>query len=96
MYRATIASGRAGGTTYYNMACAYARMGNKKEALAALQRSVKTSPPFHNVEWLKIDGDLEALHGEPEFKQLIIDMGGSSGGLTPGPSSPSHGGAGTD
>ncbi|MCE9583801.1 MAG: HEAT repeat domain-containing protein [Planctomycetes bacterium] len=96
MHQSAIAQGRATGTTYYNMACAYSRMGKKKEAIAALQRALKSPSPFHNVQWMKVDGDLQAIRGEPEFRQMVIELGGGEGAEAPEPTKPHSGGGGTD
>ena len=76
MYRATIAStgGRMQGTTYYNLACAYSRMGKKKEACDSLKRAVGAS--FRNVQWMKKDGDLDAIRGEPEYVAIERELSG--------------------
>lgn len=56
----------------YNLACAYAQMGRKTEALAALKESVANG--YNNVDWLQRDGDLEPLRGEAGYKELVSKM----------------------
>lgn len=94
MYRAAIAStgGQQQGTTYYNMACAYSRMGKKKEACDALKRAVGAS--FRNVQWMKKDGDLDAIRGEPEYRAIERELSGveSLDPESPHPPDPGTGG----
>jgi predicted esterase len=52
----------------YNIACAYARSGRAKEALAALRRAVEKG--FTDAALLKSDPDLDSLRELPEFQQL--------------------------
>ena len=95
MYRAAIAStnGIRQGTTYYNLACAYSKMGKKKEACDALKRAVGAS--FRNVQWMKKDGDLDAIRSEPEYIAIEREMGGGAGGdpEAPQPLPPDPGGS---
>jgi HEAT repeat protein len=58
--------------TYYNLACAYAQMGKKAEALDSLQKAVQYN--YKNVSWMKRDGDLKSLHNEPAFKTLVGEI----------------------
>jgi serine/threonine protein kinase/cytochrome c-type biogenesis protein CcmH/NrfG len=55
--------------TFYNCACAYALMGKKTEAIAALKRAVDAG----YAEWSTItqDPDLESLRDEPEFRRFL-------------------------
>jgi HEAT repeat protein len=87
------------GTTYYNLACSYARMGKKKEACDALKRSVSSN--FRNVQWMKKDGDLNAIRGEPEYIALERQLSGEEkSGVEqppqPEPPDPGDSGGGTD
>lgn len=69
MYQASLAtSGGRQGTLYYNLACTYSRMGKKKEAVHALKRAVDGG--FYNGLWMKRDGDLDAIRGEPEYREI--------------------------
>lgn len=69
MYQSSLAtSGGRQGTLYYNLACTYSRMGKKKEAVAALKRAVDGG--FGNGLWMKRDGDLDAIRGEPEYRDI--------------------------
>ncbi len=59
---------------WYNLACALARSGGKKKALAALKRAVDAG--FSNAEQLARDPDLESLRREEGFRQLTERLGG--------------------
>ncbi len=73
MYQSTIAtSGGLQGTVQYNLACAYSRMGKKKEAVDALRRAYDGG--FRNGTWMKKDGDLEAIRGEAGYKEIERKM----------------------
>ena len=52
----------------YNIACGYARLGNKEAALEHLRFAV--SKGTVDVEWMKQDADLESLHGDPEYQEI--------------------------
>jgi tetratricopeptide (TPR) repeat protein len=55
---------------YYDMACAYACLGQKKEALASLEQAVKNG--FEDASYMKGDKDLKPLLGDdPDFRQLV-------------------------
>jgi len=53
----------------YNAACAYGVMRMKKEALDAFRRCVQAG--YHNAIWATKDPDLEILHEDPEFQELV-------------------------
>lgn len=59
--------------TAYNIACAHARLGEKEEALSWLQKSVDMG--LRDMLHLKLDPDLESLHGDPRYKNIagIVD-----------------------
>jgi TolB-like protein/pimeloyl-ACP methyl ester carboxylesterase/Flp pilus assembly protein TadD len=59
--------------TNYNLACAYAALGNADAAMARLHQ-VFSDPPASqrsHVEWLKHDSSFEPLRGHPEFEALL-------------------------
>jgi predicted esterase len=58
----------------YNLACALARNGKKKEALAALAEAVKLG--FNKLEHMRKDPDLESLRDEEQFMKLAKVEGG--------------------
>lgn len=53
----------------YNIACGWARLGRKAEALAALERAVAAG--FANREVMVADDDLRGLRDEPAFRALL-------------------------
>lgn len=56
----------------YNMACAYARLGEKERALEWLEKSVaSTAPPFLNPA---DDIDLASLRDEARFKAIVTTL----------------------
>ena len=55
----------------YNVACLYSRLGEKKQGLEYLQKSIKQG--YTNFEWLKRDPDLNNIQSEPEFIELMKD-----------------------
>lgn len=61
------------GEIHYNLACAYSRLGQRKEALAALTKAIKMLPAGTMIEQLDGDPDLNPLRAESEFKRLVVD-----------------------
>lgn len=55
-------------TLHYNCACTYTALGLKEEALDSLRRAWEAG--YHDMNWIRRDPDLEALHGDPEFERL--------------------------
>lgn len=58
-----------GYTSAYNVACAYALMGKKEQALEWLERSIKSG--FSKFDHIKQDSDLDSLREEPKYKELM-------------------------
>jgi hypothetical protein len=54
---------------HYNFACAASLAGRPDEALAHLQRGLELSSELR--AWAIEDSDLEALHGDARFQQLV-------------------------
>ncbi len=54
---------------HFGLARAYALSGNKKQALEALKKAVELG--LNNVEQISSNPDLEAIHNEAGYKQLI-------------------------
>jgi len=54
----------------YNIACAFAQMGEPDQALDLLEISVRTAPP-KNLAQIRRDPDLMPLHGDPRYRALI-------------------------
>ncbi|HMP74683.1 MAG TPA: hypothetical protein PKE12_00160 [Kiritimatiellia bacterium] len=53
---------------WYNLGCSQALVGQRTEALASLTRAVELG--YADVEWMRKDGDLESLRGDPAFDAL--------------------------
>jgi adenylate cyclase len=56
----------------YNAACGFTRAGNKARALDLLDRAVGTGQGFR--AWFEHDPDLDALRGEPRFKEILARL----------------------
>jgi len=54
---------------WYNLACARAREGEKKEALEALRRAVDQG--YTNFEQIRADPDLQSLHDEDGWAEIV-------------------------
>ncbi|MBF8296511.1 MAG: hypothetical protein HW389_3056 [Bacteroidetes bacterium] len=54
---------------FYNVACFYANVGDKPLALQSLKNALTTGYGFY--EWIKRDPDLDSLHNEPEYIELM-------------------------
>lgn len=63
------AGGEEDAGIYFNLACGYARMGDRPKALAALGRSVKLG--WADPKAMVDDPDLAPLRDEPQFKTLV-------------------------
>ena len=61
---------------HYNMACAYAIMGETDQALDYLEKMTKTG--VKNMDWVKNDGDLDSLRDHPRFKKFMERLGAST------------------
>lgn len=59
--------------TLYNIACAHALLGHKKEAMTWLSRSVDAG--YRDLEHLQADSDLDSLRELAAYKQLVGRMG---------------------
>ena len=53
---------------YYNLACSYALIGRKTEALKTLRRAVELG--YCEFKHMRKDSDLKSLHGDPDFESL--------------------------
>ena len=56
-------------TIHYNLACSFALVGRKKEALAALRHAIRLG--YLDFNHLRKDPDLKSLHGDPDFEKLV-------------------------
>jgi tetratricopeptide (TPR) repeat protein len=57
------------GTVHYNLACSYALMGKKDEALETLKRALELG--YSDREHLCNDSDLQSLRDDPRYQTLI-------------------------
>jgi predicted esterase len=57
---------------WYNLACARAQAGWKREALQALERAVEAG--FTDLDWMEQDTDLAALRGEAAYRALVARL----------------------
>jgi tetratricopeptide (TPR) repeat protein len=62
--------------TYYNMACTYALLGDRENALAFLERELRenhfsSGSLMQQQEWARSDPDLESLRGDSRFEALL-------------------------
>jgi non-specific serine/threonine protein kinase len=55
-------------TVLYNVACVFAQMKKKPEAMDALKKAWNAG--FKEADWARRDPDLALLHGDPEFERL--------------------------
>ena len=56
----------------YNMACAYARLGQKEKAIESLKQAIENKgPPFINPAG---DSDLAILKDDPRFQEIVTSL----------------------
>jgi tetratricopeptide (TPR) repeat protein len=60
-----------GFTSAYNVACGYALLGLKEEAIDWLETSIKAG--FSKIDHLRKDPDLDNLRSEKRYKRLLAD-----------------------
>ena len=53
----------------YNIACNYALLGDKEQALKWLEKSIDMG--FPDLSYVQTDADLKALHDDSRFKELV-------------------------
>ena len=56
-------------TALYNIACGFARLNDKENALTWLERALANG--FNQAETLRSDSDLDSLRSDPRFQQLV-------------------------
>ena len=56
----------------YNLACAHARDGNRRQALDSLRRAVASG--FANKARLMNDADLDSIRETPEFREILAGL----------------------
>ncbi len=57
----------------YDLACYTARNGKREEALALLREAIEHG--YHNQELLRTDDELQSLHSDPRFSELVALAG---------------------
>ena len=62
----------ARGSAYYNLACAYARIGQKEKAFEALSNAVNEG--FTNRNQYETDPDLASVRSEPRFQEILARL----------------------
>lgn len=67
-FERSIEAGYKPGVSAYNIACGYARMGERDAAFEWLDRA--RDHGFDLDEYLESDSDLASLHGDPRFEHL--------------------------
>jgi adenylate cyclase len=55
--------------TAYNLACAFAILGDRERALELLDRA--TQRGRGNLAWIEQDPDLDSLRGDPRFETIV-------------------------
>ena len=55
--------------TLYNAACTYGVLGRKAEALETVKKALAAG--YGNLDWMAKDPDLDCLHDDSEFRQLV-------------------------
>ncbi|HEX9576674.1 MAG TPA: tetratricopeptide repeat protein [Myxococcales bacterium] len=77
-FEKTAQMGYRPGASLYNLACAQARMGQKDKAIETLKKALDAG--FSNYGLLRGDGDLDNLHGDPRFRELVRGVRGRDDG----------------
>lgn len=54
---------------WYNLACSYALLNFKEEALAALRRAIEMG--YNDAGWIRTDADLNSLKSDQRFMALL-------------------------
>jgi dienelactone hydrolase len=75
------AAGSDNPATWYNLACAQAHVGSRRDALASLTRALDLGLP--QPEQRETDADLAALRGEAEFARLVERARATAANPTP-------------
>jgi tetratricopeptide (TPR) repeat protein len=65
----SISLGYRQATSMYNVACGYALLNDKDNALFWLERSLAVG--FDRADLLKVDSDLDPLRSDPRFKEIV-------------------------
>jgi hypothetical protein len=57
------------GIDVYNLACIYAQAGRPEPAVGSLREALALAPNL--AGWAREDSDLAALHGRPDFEEIV-------------------------
>ena len=57
---------------WYNLACSYARLASKDQALAALARAIDLGYRDHG--WMRKDADLDSIRQDQRFRKILLRM----------------------
>jgi tetratricopeptide (TPR) repeat protein len=60
-------------TAHYNLACRYAVLKQRDLAIKSLRQAVELG--YRDFKFMLHDADLEVVHRDPRFKQLLRDFG---------------------
>lgn len=55
---------------WYNLACSYALLAHKEEALSALSRAVDLG--YKDYLWIRKDSDLDSIKHDQRFKAILL------------------------
>jgi tetratricopeptide (TPR) repeat protein len=69
LYELTVLIDPGRGYAWFNLACVYSRLGEKREAQRALEAAVRNG--VRDREAIAADPDLEAIRGEPAYIKLL-------------------------
>jgi tetratricopeptide (TPR) repeat protein len=59
-------------TAAYNLACAYSRMGARKDAVKLLKLSVRNG--FRDWAAMEKDADLDNIRGDPGYQEVLGEL----------------------
>lgn len=61
-------------TAHYNLACRYAVLKRRDEAIGALRKAVELG--YRDVEFIEQDHDLDSIRKDPRFRKLLKQLVG--------------------
>jgi tetratricopeptide (TPR) repeat protein len=72
LLRKAIENNRFFEIAYYNLACAYASIGEIDNGVEALEQAVANG--YEDLGWIEKDGDLNPLRKHPKYQKIIADL----------------------
>lgn len=57
---------------HYSLACGYAKLKRTDQSLASLRRAMELG--YRDFSYIRQDHDLEAIHHDPRFRQLLREF----------------------